>query len=122
VVAGVVALASSAADRVLLVAVPLVLLAAGAGQLSGGGDGRRGGRSLLIVAVLVTGLLVALGIARGWDRAAETATVLTALMLAGLGVPLLVAAVHLRTIAARPLPAAPAGCAGCACGAGGCGG
>jgi hypothetical protein len=125
VVAGVVAFASSAADRALLVAVPLVLLAAGAGQLAGGGegrrDGRRGGRSLLVVAVLVTGPLVGLGLAQGWDRAAETATVLTALMLAGLGVPLLVAAVHLRTIAARPLPAAPAGCAGCACGAGGCG-
>ena len=120
-VAGVVAFASSAADRVLLVAVPLVLLAAGAGQFAASGGGRRGGRALLIVAVLVTGLLVGLGIGQGWDRAAATATVLTALMLAGLGVPLLVAAVHLRTIAARPLPPAPAGCAGCACGAGGCG-
>ena len=43
------------------------------------------------------------------------------LAVAVLGVPLLVAAVHLRTIAARPVPAAPVGCGGCACGAGGCG-
>jgi hypothetical protein len=38
-------------------------------------------------------------------------------------VPLIVAALGLRTVAAQPapVPAAPAGCAGCACGAGGCG-
>lgn len=107
---------TTGADRVLLVAVPLVLLAAAAGS-----SGRRSGRALLAVAVLVTGLLVALGATQSWDRAAETATVLTALMVAALGVPLLVAAVHLRTIAARPVPPAPAGCGGCACGAGGCG-
>jgi hypothetical protein len=116
-----VAIASTAADRVLLVAVPIVLLAGAAGQLSGGGSGRRGGQALLVGALLVTGLLVATGIARGWDSAAATATVVTALGVAVLGVPLIVAAVHLRTIAARPAPAAPAGCAGCACGAGGCG-
>jgi hypothetical protein len=108
-----VAVLSSGADRFLLVAVPLVLLAAAAGT--------RSRRSLLAVAVLVTALLVGLGVTQGWDRAAETATVLTALMVAGFGVPMLLAAMHLRTIAARPAPAAPAGCAGCACGAGGCG-
>jgi hypothetical protein len=117
----VVALASTAAARVLLIALPVVLLAAAAGQLSGGGSGRRGGQALLGLALLVTGLLVVTVFAQDWDRAAAIATVVTALGVAGLGVPLLVAAVHLRTIAARPVPAAPAGCAGCACGAGGCG-
>lgn len=116
-----VAMASTGADRVLLVAVPVVLLAAGAGQLFGGGDGRRGGQVLLVGALLVSGLLVAVGIAQDWDRAAATATVVTALAVAVFGVPLLVAAVRLRAIAAQPVPAAPAGCAGCACGAGGCG-
>ena len=108
-----IAVLSTGADRFLLVAVPLVLLAAAAGT--------RSRRSLLAVAVLITGLLVGLGVTQGWDRAAETATVVTALMVAGFGVPMLLAAMHLRTIAARPAPAAPAGCAGCACGAGGCG-
>jgi hypothetical protein len=117
----VVAISSTAADRVLLIAVPVVMLVAAAGQLSGGGSGRRGGQALMGLALLVTGLLVATGIAQDWDRAAATATVVTALGVAGLGVPLLVAAGHLRTIAARPAPSAPAGCAGCACGAGGCG-
>jgi hypothetical protein len=106
-----IALISTGADRFLLVAVPLVLLAAGS----------RGRRALLAVAVAVSGLIVGLGVVQGWDRAAEAATVVTALIVAGLGVPLVVAAAHLRTIAARPAPAAPAGCAGCACGAGGCG-
>jgi hypothetical protein len=116
-----VAMASTGADRVLLVAVPVVLLAASAGQLSGGGDGRRGGQALLVGALLVSGLLVATGIAQDWDRAAAIATVVTALAVAVFGVPLLVAAVRLRAIAAQPVPAAPTGCAGCACGAGGCG-
>jgi hypothetical protein len=111
-----VALASTGAGRVLLVGVPLVLAASAAGS-----SGSRSRRSLLMATVLVTGLLVAVGIAQGWDRAAETATVVTALIVAALGVPLLVAAGHLRTIAGRPAPAPPAGCAGCACGAGGCG-
>jgi hypothetical protein len=106
-----IAFAAPDADLVLLGALPLVLLAAGS----------RGGRALLVVAAVVTALLIGLGFAQDWDRAAEAATVVTALLLAGLGVPLLVAAVHLRTIAARPAPPAPAGCGGCACGAGGCG-
>ena len=62
--------------------------------------------------VLVTGLLAVTGFAQGWDRAAEVATVVAAVAVAVLGVPLLVAAVHLRTIAARPVPAAPVGCGG----------
>lgn len=111
------AVLSGDADGVLLVALPLVLLGAAAGS-----SARGNGRWLQVLAVLVIGLLVALGVARGWDAAAGTATVLTALAVAVLGVPLLVAALHLRTIAARPVPAAPAGCGGCACGAGGCGG
>lgn len=114
-----VAVFSTAADRVLLVAVPVLLLAAGAGQVSGGG--RRAGQVLLIGALLVAGLLVATGLAQDWDRAAETATVVTALAVAVFAVPLLLAAVRLRTVAAQPVPAVPAGCGGCACGAGGCG-
>ncbi len=107
---------------VLLVGVPVLLLAAaGALLVREGRTARRGGQALLLWSVLVTGLLAVTGIAQGWDRAADVATIVSALALAVLGVPLLVAAAHLRTIAARPVPAAPAGCGGCACGAGGCG-
>jgi hypothetical protein len=110
------------AARVLLVAVPVVLLVAAVGLLGRGGVARRGGQALLVWTVLVTGLLVATGVAQGWARAADVATVVGALAVAVLGVPLLVAAVGLRKVAAEPEPAAvPAGCAGCACGAGGCG-
>ncbi len=113
----------AAAARVLLVGVPLLLLVAAAALLSRRGAARRGGQALLVWAVLVTGLLVAAGIAQGWDRAADVATVVTALVVAVLAVPLLVAAAGLRTVAAQPppAPARPAACAGCACGAGGCG-
>jgi hypothetical protein len=107
---------------VLLVGVPVLLLIAAVALLSRSGrTARRGGQALLLWSVLVTGLLAVTGVAQGWDRAADVATVVSALALAVLGVPLLVAAAHLRTIAARPVPAAPAGCGGCACGAGGCG-
>jgi hypothetical protein len=107
---------------VLLVAVPLLLLGAAVALLARGGAGRRGGQALLVWTVLVTGLLVAAGVAQGWARAADVATVVAALAVAVLGVPLIVAAAGLRTVAAQPAPAAaPAGCAGCACGAGGCG-
>jgi uncharacterized membrane protein HdeD (DUF308 family) len=107
---------------VLLVGVPVLLLAAAGVLLAREGrTARRGGQALLLWSVLVTALLAVTGVAQGWDRAADVATVVSALALAVLGVPLLVAAAHLRNIAARPLPAAPAGCAGCACGAGGCG-
>jgi hypothetical protein len=115
----------AAAARVLLVGVPLLLLVAAAALLSRRGAARRGGQALLVWAVLVTGLLVAAGIAQGWDRAADVATVVTALVVAVLAVPLLVAAAGLRSVAAQPapapVPARPAACAGCACGAGGCG-
>jgi len=112
-----------AAARVLLVGVPLLLLAAAAALLSRRGAARRGGQALLVWAVLVTGLLVAAGIAQGWGRAADVATVVTALAVAVLAVPLIVAAAGLRSVAAQPVapPARPAACAGCACGAGGCG-
>jgi hypothetical protein len=110
------------AARVLLVAVPVLLLAAGAGLLGRGGASRRGGQALLVWTVLVTGLLVATAVAQGFARAADVATVVAALAVAVLGVPLIVAATGLRRAAARPAPApARAGCAGCACGAGGCG-
>jgi hypothetical protein len=122
--AGIVVAVSSGAvaARVLLVAVPVVLLAVGAGLLGRGGAARRGGQALLVWTVLVTGLLVATGVVQGWARAADVATVVAALAVAVLGVPLIVAATGLRRAAAEPAPAAvPAGCAGCACGAGGCG-
>jgi uncharacterized membrane protein HdeD (DUF308 family) len=110
------------AALVLLVGVPILLLVAAAALLARSGrTARRGGQALLVWSVLVSGLLAVTGFAQGWDRAADVATVVSALALAVLGVPLLVAAAHLRTIAARPAPAAPAGCGGCACGAGGCG-
>jgi hypothetical protein len=110
------------AAGVLLVAVPLLLLGAAAGLLGRRGASRRGGQALLVWTFLVTGLLVATGIAQGWARASDVATVVAALAVAVLGVPLIVAASGLRRVAAEPVPAAvPAGCAGCACGAGGCG-
>jgi hypothetical protein len=112
------------AARVLLVGVPVLLLVAVAGLLGRGGASRRGGQALLVWTFLVTGLLVATGVARGWARAADVATVVAALAVAVLAVPLVVAASGLRRVAAEPArapAAAPAGCAGCACGAGGCG-
>jgi hypothetical protein len=110
------------AARVLLVAVPLVLLAAAVGLLGRGGVSRRGGQALGVWTVLVTGLLVVTGLAQGWARAADVATVVAALAVAVLGVPLILASVGLRRVAAEPAPAAvPSPCAGCACGAGGCG-
>jgi hypothetical protein len=121
------AVSGVAAARVLLVGVPLVLLLAAAGLLVRGGAARRGGQALAVWSVLVTGLLVTAGIAQGWNRAAEVATVVAALAVAVLAVPLLVAAAGLRSVAAQPdpapaaAPARPAACAGCACGAGGCG-
>jgi hypothetical protein len=119
----VVAIASAGlAAGVLLFAAPVALLAGGGALLARGGrTARRGGSALLVWAALVIGLLGVTLVAQGWDRASEVATVVTALAVAGLGVPLLVAALRLRTIAATPVPAVPAGCAGCACGAGGCG-
>jgi hypothetical protein len=110
------------AARVLLVAVPVVLLAAGVGLLGRGGVSRRGGQALLVWTVLATGLLVASGVAQGWARASDVATVIAALAVAVLAVPLLLASAGLRRVAAEPAPAAmPSPCAGCACGAGGCG-
>ena len=119
----VVAIASSGlAGVVLLVGVPVLLLAAsGALMARSGRTARRGGQALLVWSVLVTGLLAVTGFVQGWDRAVDVATVVGGVAVAVLGVPLIVAAVHLRTVAARPVPAAPAGCGGCACGAGGCG-
>lgn len=120
----VVALASeTAAAAVLLVAVPVLLLIAGAAMLGRGGAVRRGGQALLVWGGLVTVLLVATGLGRSWERAADVATVIAALAVAVLAVPVLVGAAGLRAVAARPAPArtVPAACAGCACGAGGCG-
>ena len=117
-----VAIASPAlAAQILLIAVPVVLVGAAAALLARGAGARRGGLALLIWSLLVTGLLVGTGLARSWERAGDVATVVTALAVAGLAVPLLIGAVNLREVAARPDPTRPLGCAGCACGAGGCG-
>jgi hypothetical protein len=108
--------------RVLLVGVPVLLLAAAVGLLGRDGASRRGGQALLVWTVLVIGLLVATGVAQGWARASDVATVVGALAVAVLGVPLILASAGLRRVAAEPVPAPrPAACAGCACGAGGCG-
>jgi hypothetical protein len=111
------------AAGVLLVAVPLALVGAGLVLVGRGGLARRGGMALLVWAALVSGLLVVTGVARGWSAAGDVATVVTALVVAVLGVPMLVAAANLRALASapEPAPARPAACAGCACGAGGCG-
>jgi hypothetical protein len=111
------------AGQVLLVAVPLVLLAAGAGLLTRGGVARRGGQVLLVWSLLVGGLLVATGLGQSWERAASVATVVAALAVAVLAVPLLVGAGRLRAVGAQPdpEPSRPLGCAGCACAGGGCG-
>lgn len=125
-VAGVAALAVAAlsaglAARVLLVAVPVVLLLAAVALLVRGGVARLGGAALLGWTVLVSGLLVARGVTDSWDGAARMATGAGAVAVAVLGLPMLVAAANLRAVARRPAPARPAACGGCACGAGGCG-
>ena len=118
-----VAIASaSLSATVLLVGVPVVLLAVSAGLLGRRGGSRRGGQALLVWSLLVTGLIVVTGLAQDWNRAEGLATVVAALGVAVLGLPLLIGALNLRTLAAAPAPApVRAGCAGCACGAGGCG-
>lgn len=116
---------SGLAAWVLLVAVPPALVAGGVTLLARGGIGRRAGQAVLVWSVLVTGLLAATGVGRGWGRASDVATVVAAVAVAVLAVPLLMGAARLRAVAAHPdpepVPARPAACAGCACGAGGCG-
>ncbi|MFD2093953.1 hypothetical protein [Blastococcus deserti] len=109
------------AGTVLLIAVPVALLAAGVALTGRGGAARRGGQGLVLWALLMTGLLVATVLGQSWERAADVATVVSALALAVLAVPVLVGAVGVRAVAVRPAPTVRAGCAGCACGAGGCG-
>ena len=100
----------------------MLLLVAGVALLARGGLARRGGQALLVWSVLVGGLLVVAGVGQGWDRAASVATVVAALAVAVLAVPLLVGAANLRAVGARPdpEPGRPLGCAGCACAGGGC--
>ncbi|TFV47780.1 hypothetical protein [Blastococcus sp. TF02A-35] len=119
----VVALASAAlSGTVLVVGVPLALLVASAGLLARGGTARRGGQALLVWSLLVTALLVVTGLVQDWDRAEGLATIVAALGVAVLGLPLLIGAANLRTLGAQPDPApVRSGCGGCACGAGGCG-
>ena len=121
--AAVAVVSAALSATVLLIGVPLLLLAVAAGLLGRGGSARRGGQALLVWSLLVTGLLVVTGLAQGWARAADLATVVAALAVAVLGIPLVIGAVNLRAVAAAPAPApARAGCGGCACSAGGCGG
>ena len=123
-VAGLVVAVASAAlsATVLLVGVPVVLLGVAAGLLARGGVARRGGQVLAVWSLLVTALLVVTGLAQSWGRAEDLATVVAALGVAVLALPLLIGAVNLRTLAAAPAPEpVRSGCGGCACGAGGCG-
>lgn len=124
VVAGATALVIAALSApltgwVLLVAVPLLLLAASLALIGREGVARRGGQALLVWTALVAALLTASGFAQGWERAAGVATVIGALGVAVLAVPVLVSGAN--TPAARPVPQRPSACAGCACGAAGCG-
>lgn len=121
------AISAALSGRVLVVAVPLLLLAASGALLGQGPAARRGGQVLLGWSVLLVALLVAAGVARGWSAASAVATGVGALSLAGLGVALTVGAVTLRSVAAQApanpaYPAPAGGCGGCACGSGGCGG
>jgi hypothetical protein len=117
-------LSGELSGRVLVVAVPLLLLLTAFALLPRGGAVRLGGRVLLVWSVLVSALVVAAGATGGWDRASSAATVVAGIGLAVLGVVALVGAAALRSVAAQPSSAAypaPAGCSGCACGGGGCG-
>jgi hypothetical protein len=120
------ALTAAGSGRVLVVAVPLVLLLASGALLGQDGGARRAGQVLGAWSLVLTALLVVAGALRGWAAAAAVATGVGAIALAGLGVALLVGAVTLRSVAGRTstsaYPAPPAGCGGCACGGGGCGG
>lgn len=113
------ALSAAVSGWVLLIGIPALLLAGSLVLIGRDGVARRGGQVLLAWTALMTALLVASGIAQGWDRAAGIATVTGALALAVLGVPLLVSAANAP--AARPVPQGPSACTGCACGGGGCG-
>jgi hypothetical protein len=117
-------LSESLSGRVLVVAVPVLLFLTAGALVAQGGAVRRGGQVLFGWSAVVTALVVGAGVTGGWNRAAEVATVMAAIALAGLGVAAIGSALVLRGVAARPSTAAypaPAGCSGCACGAGGCG-
>ncbi len=127
VVVGVAALAVAVTSAalsagVLVVSVPVLLLVAAGALVTRCGLARRGGQALLVWAVLIAGLLAVTGAAQGWDKVAGLATVVGALAVAVLAVPVLVGAARLRTVGARPDPeeGRPLGCAGCACAGGGC--
>jgi hypothetical protein len=121
---GVAALAVAAvpaapAGRVLVAAVPVLLLLVGGALAGRDGLAGRAGRGLLAGAVVLAAVLVATGLTAGWGAAAGLATGLGALAAALLAAPVLVGAANLRAAAAAPAPARPAACAGCACGSGG---
>lgn len=111
----------TAPGRVLVAAVPLLLVLVGGALAGNDGTVRRIGLGLLAAAVVLAAVLVAVGLTAGWGPAAGLATGLGALAAALLSAPVLVGAANLRAAAARPAAARPAACAGCACGSGGCG-
>lgn len=119
VAAAVAALSAAVTGWVLLIGVPLLLLGGSLVLIGRDGVLRRGGQALLAWTALVGVLLVASGIGQGWDRAAGVATVVGALGLAVVAVPLLVSAANAP--AHQPVPQGASPCAGCACGGGGCG-
>lgn len=118
-------LSEVAAGRVLVVGVPVALLFSAAALTAHGPTSWLTARAVLLVGVVLTALLVAVGIARGWTADAGLAAGVGATALAVLGVTLGASAVALRGVAARPAstayPAPAGGCGGCACGEGGCG-
>jgi hypothetical protein len=119
-------LSEAAAGRVLVVGVPVALLFAAAALTAHGPASRLAGRVVLAVGLVLTVLLVAVGLARGWAAVAGLASGIGAIALAGLGVALGAGAVALRGVAGRPAsaayPAPAGGCGGaCGCGEGGCG-
>jgi hypothetical protein len=112
-------LPGTAPGRVLVAAVPLLLVLVGGALAGSEGTVRRVGLGLLGAAVVLAAVLVAVGLTAGWGPAAGLATGLGALAAALLSAPVLVGAANVRAAAARPAPSRPAACAGCACGSGG---
>jgi hypothetical protein len=94
----------------LVLAVPALVLGAGAGRGVAGGA----------AAVVLAGAVL-LGVLGGVDTLLRIGAAAAAVLVAVLGVVNLLGAVGMWRIARRPAPEPVGGCGGCACGAGGCG-
>jgi hypothetical protein len=94
----------------LVLAVPALVLGAGAGRGVAGGA----------AAVVLAGAVL-LGVLGGVDTLLRIGTAAAAVLVAVLGAVNLLGAVGMWRIARRPAPEPVGGCGGCACGAGGCG-